>query len=151
MVYLQAAVNAEGPAAKVVRAVEDDHLLLFVSDAILAEVRDVLNRPVLRQKFPSLTEERAETLVQFLQVKGNRIINVPETFRYERDPKDEKYVNLALVTDASFLVSHDSDLLDLMDERRQAGKAFRTRFPLLRILDPVAMLDILFPRSENEE
>jgi predicted nucleic acid-binding protein len=42
MVYLQATVSESGPAAALLRLVDSDALLLFVSDDILEEVRDVL-------------------------------------------------------------------------------------------------------------
>lgn len=65
--------------------------------------------------------------------------SVPTEFSYDRDPKDEMYVNLALAAGAAYLVSRDNDLLDLMKET-DIGRAFRERFPSLTILDPVAFL-----------
>jgi predicted nucleic acid-binding protein len=60
---------------------------------------------------------------------------VPEVFKLERDPKDERYLNLALASSASYLVTWDRDLLDLMDD-----EAFRLQFPQLTILEPPALL-----------
>jgi len=54
-------------------------------------------------------------------------------------------VNLALEAGASYLVTWDADLLDLMDIHRPEGKAFRAKFPDLVILDPVAFLRVLVP------
>jgi predicted nucleic acid-binding protein len=58
MVYLQAVVKESGPAFACLRAVEDGRVALCVSAEVLAEVRDVLSRPVLQTKFPRLTPER---------------------------------------------------------------------------------------------
>lgn len=66
------------------------------------------------------------------------VSTVPNRFSLPRDPKDEKYVNLALAANAQLLVSRDNDLLDLMDD-----DAFRTTYPDLTILDPVAFLQTL--------
>lgn len=52
-----------------------------------------------------------------------------------RDPKDEPYLNLAVAAQATFLVSRDLDLLDLIKDA-----AFRQRHPDLNILDPPAFL-----------
>ena len=60
---------------------------------------------------------------------------VPEVFGLERDPKDEPYINLALASQASYLVTWDRDLLELMND-----EAFRQRFPQLTILEPPALL-----------
>ena len=140
MIYLQTIVNGSGPAAAVMKAVAEDRILLFYSAKIVAELRDVLFRPKLQQKFPNLTEERAEALFHLLLEKGVSIYNVPAEFVYERDPKDKKYINLALAAKADYLVSRDNDLLDLMNESQQIGRDFRARFPLLNILDPVTFL-----------
>ena len=63
-------------------------------------------------------------------------------FTLDRDPKDEIYVNLAIEAGASYLVSRDKDLLDLMND-----PDFRSRFPGLTILDPVAFLKELSARG----
>jgi|GEM_PF-3297070 len=79
------------------------------------------------------------------------IKDVPERFRYERDPQDEPYLNLAIVTRADYIVSRDNDLLDLMDESRAEGQDFRVRFPMLTILDPVAFLNRIASLPSNDE
>ena len=67
--------------------------------------------------------------------KGNLVLHAPHVFSFPRDPDDEPYVDLAIATQSSFLVSRDSDLLDLMKD-----EASRTAYPGLTILDPVAFL-----------
>jgi predicted nucleic acid-binding protein len=57
-----------------------------------------------------------------------------------RDPDDAHYVNLALAADARLIVSRDRDLLDLMDSAKPEAAEFQSRFPALRILDPVGFL-----------
>jgi putative PIN family toxin of toxin-antitoxin system len=117
------ALNPGGPAGKCKSLVESGEISLFVSATILAEVAEVLKRPVFRQLAPDLTPERVEALVEEIAALSISISNVPEEFHYERDPADEPYINLALVTDARYLVSLDRDLLDLMDTivRRRSG------------------------------
>ncbi|HSO75439.1 MAG TPA: putative toxin-antitoxin system toxin component, PIN family, partial [Blastocatellia bacterium] len=65
--------------------------------------------------------------------------SVPATFSYDRDPKDEMYINLALAAGAVYMVTRDNDLLHLMKES-DIGRDFRQRYPSLTILDPVAFL-----------
>ena len=49
------------------------------------------------------------------------------------DPDDEMYINLAIVANATHLVSRDQDLLDLMTST-EVGRQFRSRYPFLRIM-----------------
>lgn len=56
------------------------------------------------------------------------IRDVPSIFNYERDPKDEPYVNLALAANATHLVSRDKDGLDLAKQSSLKAKGLgRTR------------------------
>lgn len=140
MIYLQATANESSPAAALLRMMDDSTISLFVSNEILDEVRDVLSRPKIRQKNSRITDKQVDALLTRLAEKGTLIESVPKHFSYERDPKDEKYINLAVETNAAYLVSRDNDLLDLMREDLAAGKDFRQQFPTLTILNPVAFL-----------
>jgi putative PIN family toxin of toxin-antitoxin system len=139
VVCLQGAAREAGPAGACVRLMRDGHVTVYVSRSTLAEVSEVLNRSKSRQRFKTLTPERVEAFLQALQSAAVLVDLVPQTFTCPRDPDDEPYVNLALAAGASYLVSWDNDLLDLMEEN-PGGVAFRGRFPGLRILTPVAFL-----------
>ena len=65
---------------------------------------------------------------------------VPRVFHFDRDPKDEPYINLAIAANARFLVSRDNDILDLATNPGSDGERLRRMAPDLRILDPVAFL-----------
>lgn len=135
MVFLQGAARPDGPGAACLKFVEDDRVELFLSAEIIAEIQDVLTRPNLQHKFPILTQEYVDNLLQALVRKATIVSDVPHYFRFDRDPKDEPYLNLAMASGASHLVSRDNDLLDLMKD-----SGFRGQFPNLIILDPVAFL-----------
>lgn len=137
MVFLQGAARVVGPAAACLKLVEEDKVELFLSARVLAEIRDVLTRPKLQRKFPILTQNYVDAWLQALVNKATTVLDVPQQFVYERDPKDEPYINLALASGAAYLVSRDNDLLDLMSDQN-----FHTRFPTLTILDPIAFLQI---------
>jgi putative PIN family toxin of toxin-antitoxin system len=119
---------------------DEEAITVFVSDAVLHEIRDELSRPFIRQLMPRITDERVMAIFRRLEKKAGQIQNVPEEFHYQRDPKDEPYVNLAIVTGARYLVSKDKDLLDLVMLLASQSGSFRTRYPMLRILDPAAFL-----------
>ena len=146
VILLQAAGRPTGPAAACLQAVRDGRLELFLSPDILAEVRDVLNRPKTLRKFPALTPEAVDVFLGDVASHATTLPTVPKVFALARDPKDEPYVDLAVATGARYLISRDKDLLDLMGD-----DAFRQQFPGLTVIDPVALLRELALAHPNPE
>ena len=64
MIFLQAAAKPLGPAAALLELVEIGELEMFVSEAGLDEIREVLAGTSLQRKFPSLTNS---TVSDFLE------------------------------------------------------------------------------------
>lgn len=138
--FLQGLVSDQGPVAACLKLFQSGVITLVVSPDVLVEVRDVLNRPELRQKFRRLTPERVEELLQSLVTTATLVHEVPRHVELPRDPKDEPYLNLAITAGATYLVTRDKDLLDLMDQDKKEGQGFRRRYSALTILDPVEFL-----------
>jgi uncharacterized protein len=132
---LQAAANKKGPAGACLAFVDEGRVKLLLSEATFEEIRDLLHRPAIRGAFITLTDERVSAFLDHLADKGHKIGDVPEVYRLDRDPKDAPYLNLAIATQARFIVTRDKDLLDLMME-----EAFRGDHPSLTIIDPVGFL-----------
>ena len=57
VVLLQAAVSRRGPAFALLMLVEAGRLELLICDEVISELRDVLLRPAVQQRFPLLTAE----------------------------------------------------------------------------------------------
>lgn len=95
------------PAKAVRKAVDDGQLL--ISDATLEELADVLSRAKF-DRYVSL-EDRQE----FIRVLGRVAERVPITTRIKacRDPKDDKFLEVAVSADADVIVTGDDDLLEL--------------------------------------
>jgi putative PIN family toxin of toxin-antitoxin system len=140
MVFLQGTARRESPAARCLLLVELDVIELYVTDEIMAEVRDVLARPRVRQKFPTLTDRMADQFLAALEKRAVVLSDVPRLFKFDRDPKDEPYINLAITAPADHLVSRDNDLLDPADASTPDGERLPQQAPLLRIVDPGAFL-----------
>ncbi|MFN7949294.1 MAG: putative toxin-antitoxin system toxin component, PIN family [Blastocatellia bacterium] len=139
-IFLQGLIRESGPAVACLELFERDEIELFISRAMLTELRDVLTRPKLQTRYSLLTAERAGILLDSLQQRATLIHPVTTNFHFSRDPKDEPYLNLALTAGVDFLVSRDHDLLDLMSGITVECKEFRQRFRKGRILDPVEFL-----------
>jgi predicted nucleic acid-binding protein len=58
----------------------------------------------------------------------------------ERDPKDAKYVDLAIATKADFLVTRDKDLLDLREQGSPLLQVLEKMDWQFKIVDPFEML-----------
>jgi putative PIN family toxin of toxin-antitoxin system len=147
MLFLQGAARPAGPAAACLRLAEAGHVELYLSADVLAEIRDVLTRPKLQKKFPALTPQAVDAFLGRVTQHAVVLADVPATVTLTRDPKDEKYLNLAVAAGARYLVSRDKDLLDLGSSGPPEAQAFRTSHPTIVILDPVEFLRSLTPEA----
>jgi putative PIN family toxin of toxin-antitoxin system len=148
MIFLQAAARPTGPAAALLELVEIGAIELFVSDATLEELRDVLTRPSLQRKFPSLTTSAVSDFVERIKLSSICFANIPSTFPFDRDPKDAKYIDLALTSKADFLVTRDKDILDLRDTD-QLSRLFAQLGWKFKIVEPFEMLSYIRYRDQT--
>jgi putative PIN family toxin of toxin-antitoxin system len=95
------------PAKAVQKAMRAGPLL--VSEATMEEIVNVLSRPRL-DRYVSLTNRR-----QFIRLLGRKVTMVPiiQVVRECRDPKDDKFLELALNGRADLIITGDADLLVL--------------------------------------
>lgn len=110
---LQAVVSPNGPAAHCLAMVEEGRVTLVTSQAVLAEARDVLNRPFVRDRLPPTPLEQVNAFIDRIRRSSIYYREVPEGPPYERDLKDQPYMDLAVAAAADYLVTRDKDLLSL--------------------------------------
>ena len=139
-ILLQAVARKTGPAAACLRLAEEGFVHLRLSEEILTELSEVLKRPTIRARYPELTDEIVDDFLTALRSTAEIMSNVPKRFDYPRDINDEPYLNLAIETEANYLVSRDKDLLDLMTGYNDECKRFRQRFRSLTVIEPVEFL-----------
>ncbi|MBC7810617.1 MAG: putative toxin-antitoxin system toxin component, PIN family [Burkholderiales bacterium] len=109
-IFLRAAMNRKSLPAKIIFDLRHAYQLI-VSDAIVLEVQNVLNRPELQAKFPQLTEGVVDQVIELLEAA--EIVNPAEVQAVARDPKDDMFLACAKASSAHYLVSEDKDLLVL--------------------------------------
>jgi hypothetical protein len=83
--------------------------ILLMSDEVQSEIENVISRPKL-QKYITL-ERRTKFLTELSQQVERVTIN--QHIRACRDPKDDKFLELAVCGDANYIITGDADLLDL--------------------------------------
>lgn len=142
VVLLQGAAKPNGPAGRCLRLDAEGRAALSMSAEGLAEIADVLGREKVRRRFPQWTVAGIAHFLQNLRSLVRMVADVPLTFSFARDPDDEHIVNLAIAAGATFIVSRDNDLNDLMKDDNADGVELRQQYPSLTILDPVAFLAI---------
>src|SRR2546430_838083 len=129
MIFLEASISDSNVSSSFLRRIDAGDAVLCTSRQLMNEIRDVLTRPALRLKNARLTDEALEEFFANMEQKAVYIDSLPAHFRLERDPKDEHLLNLAIEANARWLVTHDRDLLDLMDEVRPEAQSFRASHP----------------------
>ena len=85
----------------------EGRFVLVLSQAIVAEVQEVLSRPSLKQKFRS---QAATQLINLLTQRA-KIIEVPFSYKLCRDVEDNRFVDCAIFGRVQFLLSYDNDLI----------------------------------------
>lgn len=95
------------PAEAVRRAV--DKCQLLVSEGTLDELADVLARPKF-DAYVSL-DDRQEFVRRLLRVA--EVVEIIRPIQACRDPRDDKFIGLAVNGNAEFIVTGDQDLLVL--------------------------------------
>jgi len=150
IIFLQGLISESGVAVNCFELFENGLIELFVSEEVLAEIQDVITRPKLQAKYSRLTNDRAEKLIEVLRTKATLIKDVPPVFSYTRDPKDEKYINLAAAAGAVYIVSRDTDLLDLMNGFDNESKEFRQKFRPLKVIQPSEFLNIVEEKAKKD-
>ena len=87
--------------------IDSEFGVILISDEVVAELEDVINRPRF-DKY--LDEEEKRKLVADLRGQAEAV-NVTETISACRDPKDDKFLELAVSGNASHIITGDADLL----------------------------------------
>ena len=140
MIFLQAAARPERLHGTM-RLLREKRVTLVLSADVLAELRDVLTRTEIREKFPALTPEAVNIFLNDLLASAKLVNDVPAVFALPRDTKDEPYINLALAAGARYLVTwNERHLTYLMRQDTPEGRDFCQRFPNVRIVDPPAFV-----------
>jgi putative PIN family toxin of toxin-antitoxin system len=113
---------------------------MLLSRPVIAEYRDVLSREELTNQHPAITTQAVKLLVERLRYFADLVDPVRARFRYDRDPADECFIELAISGAATHLVTHDKDLLSLPRGHSEPAKRLRQRRPGLRVLKPGDLL-----------
>lgn len=139
-VFVQAVINVDGAGFACLERVRTGAVRFVVTEAILAEIDEAVERIAGKKKYAAQTSGRVAGLFRFVQTVAEIHPEPPCALRLDRDPDGEVYVSLAVATGATLLTTSDKDLLHLMDAATAIGAEFRGRFPDLAIVTPPEFL-----------
>ena len=112
-VWVSYALNPKGALAETLER-SIDQFPYALSNRTFTELTDVL----MRSKFdPYFSKEKRANTLEFI-AKDAKWFTPTETIRDCRDPKDDKFLELAVASKADFLITGDSDLLVLNPFRK---------------------------------
>lgn len=99
----------ESPPAQAVRLVMEGTAVHLFSEATFQELGDVLSRP----KFDSYLSREKRLHFLFEMRELSEFVTINRTFSICRDPRDNKFLDLAVCGNADYLITGDEDLLEL--------------------------------------
>jgi putative PIN family toxin of toxin-antitoxin system len=128
--------NPKSPNVVTVRLWRERKLQLVISDEIADEYDDILNRLGISENLV------ARFLTSLHESGAVTHVNLGKRFTDSRDPKDNTFLSTAAAGRAKFLLTNDSDLLDIPETGKRKFK--------FRILTPQAFLKIYPSRFARE-
>ena len=111
-IVLSAAI-AGGRPLEIIRLVENSEVSIITSNTLIAEVNEVLNRKKFRQYFEARRDVPQRILDIYLRA-AVMVETIPDILADAvRDPKDLKFLAVAVGGNADYLITGDEDLLSL--------------------------------------
>lgn len=110
-VFVSALIRKQGTTGDVLRALRDGRFTAIYTTDIVVEIIDVLGRAKFRIKY-HIEPDDITALVNLIRLRGE-LVTPTQKVTVCRDPKDDKFLEAAIVAQADCIVSGDADLLDL--------------------------------------
>ena len=108
---MNAVIRPQGTVGPVLLRLRQGDYTLLYAWPLLEELIDVLNRPRIRDKY-RLTSQDIRTVLGLVLLRGEGVAP-GERITACRDPKDDKFLEVAVAGSADVIVSGDQDLLVL--------------------------------------
>jgi putative PIN family toxin of toxin-antitoxin system len=110
-VLVSGLIRPRGTTGEVLFALRDGKFTVLYSNETIMEIIDVLGRDKFRLKYHILTDD-ISALINLIRLQGEVVIPKQRVADC-RDPKDNKFLDIALAGDADCLVSGDLDLVSM--------------------------------------
>ena len=128
-ILVRAVIKPQGSVGPVLHRLRRRDYTLLQSRATLDEIVEVLHRPRIRTKY-QLSDGVLRATIRLIVVRSE-LVHPDVQIAICRDPKDDKFLEVAVTGQADVIVSGDEDLLTL------------TPFANIPILSPARFLALL--------
>jgi putative PIN family toxin of toxin-antitoxin system len=110
-ILVRAVIRPTGSVGPVLMHLRQGDYTLLYAQPLLEELVDVLNRPRIRDKY-RLSDQDIQAVVGLILLRGEAALP-QERIAACRDPRDDKFQEVAVAGEADVIVSGDDDLLVL--------------------------------------
>jgi len=110
-ILVRALIKPYGTVGPILLRLRQGDYTLLYARSLLEELIDVLNRPRIRKKY-GLTDQDIQVVVSLILLRGEALVP-DDRITACRDPKDNKFLEVAVAGEADVVVSGDQDLLVL--------------------------------------
>ena len=107
----------EGEASKIIEKAEKKNIQILISENILSEIVDVLNKESKFQKYILNLKLSIEEILRVVLSISNLIETKAKLDIIKADPKDNIILEAALDGKVDYIVSYDSHLLNMIEFR----------------------------------
>jgi len=107
----------EGEASKIIEKAEKKNIQILISENILSEIVDVLNKESKFQKYILNLKLSIEEILRAVLSISNLIETKAKLDIIKADPKDNIILEAALDGKVDYIVSYDSHLLNMIEFR----------------------------------
>ena len=107
-IWVSALLNPHGYPAKLRKAFEEGLIEVIISEPILEEIADVLNRPRIKDKY-GITEADIRELLILVEERSEHVL-ISGDVNICRDRDDNLIIETAIKGNAKYLVSRDDDV-----------------------------------------
>jgi putative PIN family toxin of toxin-antitoxin system len=110
-IFISALIRPLGNPGKIIAHWRNGGFKLLYSDSLVDEWLAVLSRPRIRDKY-HITDEDIKTILMLILQHGETVIT-DRKITACRDPKDNKFLEIAVAGQTDMIVTGDKDLLVL--------------------------------------
>lgn len=109
VIFVRGLINPHSFAGKLMFEYADRYQLIL-SEPIVIEILEVLQRPGLTRKYKALRQIMPQEILKLIE--RAELVDLSSVRAVSRDPKDDKFLATAKEGGASYIVSADKDLLN---------------------------------------